>query len=154
MKIMIIFLLFIYPIISFAQSCNNAQVGTGIGYLTNSSGQVTSYTAYPIGNVCIPNGMTYTEVANQGALPPLYKAPVVIPAALCTDYDSYIALATSLGLPAQATTAQIQTYVTTLEGDGTNQTNVNQAVKISLEFLALMNDIQQNGGSWSSMTQC
>ena len=74
--------------------------------------------------------------------------------ALCTDYASYMGLATSLGLPAQATTAQIQTALTTLEGDGTNQANVNNATKIGLEFLALMNDIQQNGSNWANIKAC
>jgi hypothetical protein len=124
--------------------------------LTTLSFAITTFTDGVPHTICVPTGLTYTEVANQAALIaiPIYKAPVVIAPALCADYNQYIALTTSLGLPAQATTAQIQGALTAMEGDGSNQANVNNAIKIGLEFLSLMNDIQQNGGSWSSITSC
>ena len=154
-----------YFFIIFLFLCGNvlaqstATVNTGFGYVTDSNGHVlATYDNDPKGQtIPLLAGQTYTEVASASLLPQVYVAPIVpIPPspALCADYTSYIALATSLGLPAQATTAQIQDALTTLEGDGTNQANVNNATKIGLEFLSLMNDIQQNGGSWSSITSC
>lgn len=91
----LLFLLFILLSTAqvFAQTCNGtvSQVVTGIGYLTNAQSQVTSYTAYPVGTVCVPTGFTYTEVANQSQLPALYVAPPSAQALLQTaelwDFD-------------------------------------------------------------------
>jgi hypothetical protein len=154
MKLLSLLFLLLLSIPCYADTTYN--VVTGFGYLTDSNGHITSKAEYPIGHVVINTGYSYTEVANQAALDAItvYVPPVVISPTLCADYDNYIALATSLGLPGQATTAQVQTYITTLEGDGSNQANVNNAVKISLEFLSLMNDIEQNGGSWAGIRQC
>jgi hypothetical protein len=129
---------------------------TGFAYSSNNGNIIGKYAQGAGDIVPLSDGCTITDVSDQTALNAItiYQTPVVIPPDLCADYTSYMGLATSLGLPAQATTTQIQAYVTALEGDGSNQTNVNQAMKISLEFLALMNDIQQNGGSWSSITSC
>jgi len=77
MKTLFLILSLIFCPLAFGQSCNGTveNVVIGFGYLTNSQGQVFAYTHYPIGSVCIETGITYTEVANQAALPALYVAP-------------------------------------------------------------------------------
>lgn len=92
--------------------------------------------------------------AQQAAVAAQVATQTAQQTALCTDYAEYQALEASLGVADKATTAQIQASLDTLEGDGSNQANVNNAVKISLQFLAIMNDIQQNGGSWATITHC
>jgi hypothetical protein len=152
MKILKFLILFLFlTTVSYATN-----VVTGFGYITDSNGHIIAKAEYPKGNVSIASGLMYTEVANQSALDAvtLYQSPVVIPLPLCFDYNQYIALATSLGLPAHAQTSDVQKYVTTLKGDGSNMANVVQAMTVSIEFLSLMNDIQQNGGSWSGITSC
>ena len=75
MKSLLFAFLLLFTPLAFGQSCTQVPVVTGFGYLTNSQGQIFAYAQYPEGSICIPTGQTYTEVANQSALPPLYVAP-------------------------------------------------------------------------------
>ena len=68
MKTIILILSLIFTPLAFGQSCNDVQVITGYGYLTNAQSQITAYTSYPLGSVCIPLGFTYTEVPDQTTL--------------------------------------------------------------------------------------
>lgn len=44
------------------------QVKTGFGYLTDTNGNIVAKTQYPIGDVNITDGYTYTEVIDQKSL--------------------------------------------------------------------------------------
>ena len=118
-----------------AQSnCVNQNVVTGYGYLTNAQGQIFSYAQYPLGSVCIPQGVTYTEVADLPTLRaiPLYTAPLTSQqqtAALIAEDEQNLAIQdlVSQGLLTsdQATTASQSLTTLTAAQKSTVNTKVN-----------------------------
>ena len=62
--------------------------------------------------------------------------------------NNFITFMRSLGLSDNASREDIQILCTQLENDGKQF----EAIKISINSLALINDITQNGGKWSEIT--
>ena len=75
MRIFITIFLLTFGVNAFAGQIN---VVTGFGYLTDSNQHIIAKAQYPQGVINIPDGITYTEVANQSSLDAVqvYEPPI------------------------------------------------------------------------------